>query len=280
MYRPGLMFNRWAQPFCEEPGDGGAGGGAGAGGGDDAVKRTAFERDSAKAEAAKLKRELDEIRRALPSDEQKQRWAELEKQAETAEEERKRKAGEFDSWRQQVSTKYETQIEAVKKQTQAEAERAAGIEKELHDTLKGLSFSSASDLFGPNGKTVLMPAVAQAYFASHVEVVKDEATNARRVVVKDAHGSVLVDPKTGAPMEFARAMKELIDAHPDKDHLLRGSGKVGSGSPGGTQGGAGALDLTRLKPADFKNPQVAAALRLRHAQAGGLQIGSNFDRQK
>jgi hypothetical protein len=247
---------------------------------DEAVKRAAYERDNAKAEAAKFRRELDELKKALPSDEQKQRWAELEKAQETAEEERKRKAGEFDSWRQQVTTKYESQIDTVKKQTLAEAERAAAIEKELHDTLKGLSFAGAADLFGPTGKTVLPAAVAQAYFAHHVEVVKDEGTGSRSVVVKDASGAVLVDPKTGAPMEFARAMKELIDAHPDKDHLLRGSGKVGSGSPGGTHTGSGQIDLTRLKPADFQNPKVAEALRAHHAAAGGMVIGSAFDKAR
>lgn len=265
--------------MADETTSGGTGETTAASGGEDVLKRAAFERDQANAKAAKFQRELDELKKALPTDEQKQRWAELEKQAETAEEERKRKAGEFDSWRQQVTTKYETQIANEKKQTVAEQERAAAIEKELHDTLKGLSFAGAADLFGPNGKTVLMPAVAQAYFASHVDVVKDETTGARTVVVKDAHGNVLVDPKSGAPMDFARAMKELIDAHPDKEHLLRGSGKVGSGSPGGTHNGAGGIDLTRLKPADFRDPKVAAALRDRHAQAGGLVIGSAFDRR-
>lgn len=270
MFAPQTMWTRF-QAFHEEPGDGGGGGGGG-GGTDEAVKKAAFERDQATAKAAKFQKELDELKKALPTDEQKARWAELESAAEKTEEERKKKAGEFDAWRTQIADKHAKDLEAERKRIEAETHKAAEIEKELHDTLKGLSFAGASDLFGPTGSTVLMPAIAQAYFANQVEVVKDETSGARRVVVKDATGSVLVDPKTGAPMEFARAMKELIDSHPDRDHLLRGSGKVGSGSPGGGHGSGHQIDLNRLKPSDFHNPKVREALRQQSEGAGGLVV--------
>lgn len=246
---------------------------------DDAVKKIAFERDNERARAAKLARELDEIKKALPTDEQRARWAELEKTQETAEEERKRKAGEFDGWRQQIAEKHTKELGAVKGQvTEAEA-KAAKVEAELQSTLIGLAFAGAADLFSPTGKTVLLPSVAQAYFAKHVAIETDPTTGARSVVVKDAHGTVLVDPKTGAPLEFGRAMKELIDAHPDKDHLLRGSGKVGSGSAGGKDGN-GAVDLLRLRAQDFSDPKVREAVKRQQAGSGGIQIGPGFDRMR
>lgn len=277
MFRPDRMFTRWAHDvLLDEAGDGSGGGGVDVAA--EATKKLAFERDQERAKAAKLAKELDEIRKALPTDEQKARWAELEKTAETAEEERKRKAGEFDGWRQQIAEKHTKDL-ALREARIAEAEgKASKIEADLQGTLIGLAFAGAADLFGPSGKTVLMPDVAKAYFAQHVAIDTDPQTGKRSIVVKDAHGTVLVDPKTGAPLEFGRAMKELIDAHPDKDHLLRGSGKSGSGSPGGTHG-TGTVDLSRLSVKDFADPKIREAVKRQHAGSGGLQIGPAFDRR-
>ena len=244
--------------------------------GDDAMKKLAFERDSAAAAAAKAKRELEDLRKGMPTDEQRARWADLEKQSESAEEERKRKAGEFDGWRTQITTRHDEIVKAKDRAIEEERQKTASVEKGWNDTLIGLSFAGATDLFGPSGQTVLLPGFAQAAFASHVQVVVDDAGN-RSVVVNDGKGAPLIDPKTGAPLPFAKAMKELIESHPQKDDLLRHSGKVGSGSLGGTNTGSGGIDLTRLRPSDFRDPKVAQALRDRHANAGGMQIGTHFD---
>jgi hypothetical protein len=265
-------FNR----FHEIPDDGGAGGGNG-GGDAEAAKKLAFERDQANAKAAKFQKELDDLKKALPTDEQKARWADLEKAQETAEEERKRKAGEFDAWRTQIAEKHAKDVKAQAERTEAEAKRAESIESELNNTLKGLAFAGAADLFGPTGKTVLTPAVAQAYFAHLVQIVKDEATGQRSVVVKDGSGATLVDPKTGHPMEFGRAMKELIEAHPDRDSLLRGSGKVGSNSAGGANGGREApLDAANLTPEQRRDPKVLAQLRA-SLPRGGMVSGRAYE---
>lgn len=248
-------------------------------GNEDVVKRAAYERDNAKAEAQKLKRQLDELQKSLPSDEQKARWAELEKQHETAEEERKRKAGEFDKWREQINTKHESELKARERVAEEERNRTAQVNQELNNTLIGLQFAGASKLFGAAGKTVLPPDIAQSYFANRVEVQVDEKTGARSVIVKDAHGTTIVDEKTGRPMEFEKAMTEVIDSYPAKELILRGSGKSGSNSPGGGHG-LESRDLNNLRPSDFADPKVREAVRRQQAQAGGMQIGPAFDRMR
>lgn len=243
----------------------------GAAGNEDALRKIAYERDSERAARAKLQQQIEEIKKTLPSDEQRAKWAELEKQQETAEEEKKRKAGEFDTWRTQITDKHAKELEARQKAVDAEAAKTAAAEKELNDTLVGLAFAGASEWFGPSGKTVLLPAVAQAYFASRVIVEKDDAGN-RRVIVRDSTGAPLLDPKTGKPMDFVQGIGELIDSHPQKKELLRGSGKVGSGTNGAGGGldtsSGGPIDASQLTAEQRQDPKIIAALKRQRPRAG------------
>lgn len=247
----------------------------------EALAKAQYEAESARAETAKMKKLLDELKEKLPSDEQRAKWADLESKQAADEEARRRKEGEFDSWRAQIAEKHDKELGTVRQEAQNAAAQAASHERELNDTLIGLAFSGATDWFGPTGKTVLLPAVAQSYFAHNVEIEVVPAPNGgkptRRVIVKDNTGTVLIDPKTSKPLPFDKAIGELIENHPQKNHLLRGSGRVGSGSAGGT-GGTDSIDLSRLKPADFQDPAVREKVRQSMAQPGGLQIGPGFER--
>ncbi len=249
---------------------------------DEDVSRMRMEADAARAEAARIKRELEEMRKGLPSDEQRARWAELEQQAQAAEEERLRKTGEFEGWRQQITEKHTRDLNEAHVARENEAKRAQTIESELRETLIAREFADATELFGPSqtSKTVLMPTIAKDHFGRYVEVVTHTGVDGkpeRAVVVKDMHGTVIVDPKTGKPLPFAKAMNELIDAHPHKQYILRGSGRVGANNSGGLVDGEHGVDLSRLKAADFKDPKIRDAVRNKMSNSGGLQIGPGFD---
>ncbi len=250
---------------------------------EEALRKMQMEADAARAEAARVKRELEDIKRQLPNEEQRARWADLEAQAAKAEEERLKKAGEFDGWRTQITEKHSKELEAERQLRENAAAKAAEIERDLQQTLISQQFAQASDLFGPTGKTVFMPEVAQPYFARFVEVVTEASAHGgapqRRVVVRDHHGAIILDTKTGQPAPFAKAMSELIESHPQKAHLLRGSGKVGANNSGGAHGGQD-LDLARLKAADFNDPKVREAVKAQQSNAGGLQVGSAFERMQ
>jgi hypothetical protein len=249
--------------------------------GDDPARAAQYAADLARAEADKLKKQLDELKSQMPSEEQRARWAQMENEAQKAEEDRLAKAGQFDQWRAQINDKHQKEI-AEREQAIANSRAVAdSIEKELNDKLIGLEFAGAVTWFGPNGKTVLLPDIAQSYFAKnvHVEVERDTHGNvvSRKVVVKDNRGTVIVDPRTGKPAEFADAIGELIQSHPNKNQMLRGSGKVGSGSAGGGNG-IDSIDLAKLRPSDFQNPEIRERVRQAQNVAGGLQIGPAFDR--
>lgn len=243
------------------------------------LDRLKFEADQARAEAAKIKAALEDVKKEMPSAEQRARWAELESQAAKAEEDRALKAGEFETLKAQLTTRYEREIEGHKQATANALARAEGLERDIEDEMVAREFAAASNLFGPSGKTVWFPDVAQAYFRRNVEVEKTEQNGrtVRRVIVKTANGTTVLD-KNGQPMAFAKAMEELIDSHPQREAILRGSGKVGAGSLGGSHGTSGDIDVTRLKQKDFEDPKVRDAVRNKLSSSGGLQIGPGFDR--
>jgi hypothetical protein len=245
---------------------------------DDAAKRAAFERDAARAESAKLKKQLDELKGQLPTDEEREANRLAREAQAQAEEERKKKAGEFDAWRVQIGKDHEKALSA-KEAAIAEAQKtAAQVEQELKNTLVGLAFAGATEWFGPGegSKTVLLPQVAQSYFGRHVDVELDDAGN-RQVVVKDANGARLVDAKTGKPLPFAKAIGELIESHPDKDHMLRGSGKVGAGSAGGA-GSNKPLDLREIAQRAARGDKAAIEALKNQRPAGGVVMGTAYSR--
>lgn len=223
-------------------------------------------------EIRKVSRERDDYRKRVKDLDgfDPEEYRTLKQQAEQAEEERKRKAGEFDAWRSDIVKKHEAE-----KATEREQREAA--EKKYRQKLISLEFQSASTLFGATGRTVLTPAIAEAYFGRYVDVVSDES-GAERVVVKDRDGHVVLSPKTGKPADFSEALAEIIDTLPDKNDILRGSGKAGSGSSGGATHGSETTDFSRLKPSDFRDPKVRQAVKDRQSAAGGLQIGPAWDR--
>lgn len=243
------------------------------------LEKAKFEADAARAEAEKIRKQLEEVKRAVPSDEQRARWAELEAAAEKAEQERAMKAGEFEKLKQQLTERYEREIEGHKQATKNALDRAEALEREVEEEMIAREFEAATTLFGPTGKTVWFPQFAMAYLRRYVEIEKSEAggRTVRRVVVKDDRGTKIVD-KNGSPMPFVKAMEELIASHPMRDAILRGSGKVGAGNSGGGHGTSGDIDVSRLKQSDFNDPKVRDAVRNRFAASGGLQVGPGFDK--
>lgn len=219
-------------------------------------------------EIRKVSRERDDYRKRVKDLDgfDPEEYRTLKQQAEKAEEERAKKAGEFEKLQQQLVQKHQTELVAEKQAREA-------AETRLRQTIIGRAFADALDLFGPNGKTKYIPSEAEAIFGKQVRVQDDGV-----LVVLDSDGDVILDGKTGKPAAFAAAMDEYINSLPDKQFRLRGSGKTGSGSSGGATHGSETTDLSRLRTSDFRDPKIRQAVKDRQAAAGGLQIGPAWDR--
>lgn len=218
----------------------------------------------------KAKERIRELEAKVLSETQLEEYERLRREAVVADEDRKRKAGEFDQWREQVTKQH------AKERTEL-AEQKTAAERRLHDTLIGLAFAGATDYFGPNGRTILPPDVARTYYGRFVEVQSENGTE--HLVVKSPDGQVILDPETGKPAPFERAMGTLIEALPTRDHVLRGSGKVGSGSPGGRMTPVRDADLRELTERARKGDKSALeALKEHQKGLGGLVFGSAFQK--
>lgn len=267
MTRRGIQF-----PLYEGI-DTGTGGGTG-----DGKDIAYFQAEAKKAfadrdEAKKKLRELEQ-QGAILSAEDRKLFEELRADKKKIEEDKLKAAGQFETLRAQLLDQHAKEVDALKKQVES-------LGGTLRTTLVGGEFARASALFGKDAKTILTPEIAEAYYGRYVEVQDVEGTGQKIVVVKHpVTGQPILDPKTGKPASFVDAMSELIDSSPNKDAVLRGSGKTGSGSSGGAGGGNGngqPVTLQNAKQSDFADPAKRAALKEQLANAGGMQIGPAFD---
>lgn len=264
-----------AMPFFEEP----EGGGGGGGGEKDLAY---YQGEAKKAFEARdlLKKRLRELEEGglVISAEQKQRLADLEKSAAEAEEEKKRKAGEFDSWRKDVTTKHADEL----KKRDAELETTR---REIATEKIEAAFGSATDYFGggEHSKTILTPRLAVRTFSEYVtyeefDFGEEDGGKRKVLIVRDAKNKI-IRGEGGHPATFLEALPKLLDSHPDKDHILRGSGKAGSGARGGAGGGKeGTVDFSHLTPAQMRDPKIIEEAKRRTARAGGIVSGEAWER--
>lgn len=271
-----------AEPlFDGEGGGAGSGEGAGGNGGDgkgaDYYKGEAQKAFAARDELKKKHRDLEE-QGLIITPEQKQRLAELEKKAAEAEEEQRKKSGEFEAWRKDITTKHQTELQKAE-------QRASELEKEIAADKISAAFGAATDYFGggEKSKTILTPTLAHRALGEFVtyevyDFGEEDGGKRKTIVVRDARGKI-IRGDNGHPAPFAEAIGRLIESHPDKDHILRGSGKAGSGARGGGEGrGGGQIDMSNLTREQMRDPKVIEAAKRRTAAAGGIVQGEAWER--
>jgi hypothetical protein len=215
MFRTFGLWNRYAaglMPCFDASGDGGGGGGDA-----DAIKKANFERDTAIANAAKLQAQIDDLKKLVPSADQQKRLKELEDAAAKAEEDRKTKAGEWESLKLELVTKHNAELEKFKTEI-ALAEHAdrrrrdrPRVQRRLRRQVAAVRRRRRAD--GPaagSGEPALRKYVS-------VEMVDGKPV----LKVKDANGKVVIDTKTGNPMDFGPAMHQVITACRQRSHSPR-----------------------------------------------------------
>lgn len=212
------------------------------------------------------KREAKELAGKTFSDDDAALFAKLKEADAKTEEERKRKAGEFDTWRADILKKHQADVAERDK-------KVADAADKLKRTLIGLAFAGANDIFGKDALTIYGPMAGERIFSDYVELADDGT-----VVVKNRSGNVILDAETGKAASFSAAIRELIESLPDKNDHLRGSGKTGSGNSGGGQPGTQA-DVAELTQKAAKGDKDALAqLKARRGSSGSLVMGTAFSR--
>lgn len=261
--------------LCEGEGDGGGGGGGGG------TKDAAYwEAEAKKAFAARdgAKSELKKLTEAglVLTPEQKDRLAQLEDAAAKAEEEKRKAAGDFESWRKDITGKH---ADEVKKHV----ETLTSLQREIADDKIQAAFGAATDFFGggENSKSILTPTLAFKTFREYVSFEEfdfgaDDGGKRKVIVVRDTKNKI-IRGDGGHPAPFAEAIGRLIDSHPDKDHILRGSGKAGSGSSGGGDRRSNPDDLETMTRKAAKGDQAAVKALQDRRRGGAIISGSAWE---
>lgn len=219
-----------------------------------------------------LKKRLRELETRTLNDDQVAEYQALKEQAAKAEEERKRKAGEFDTWRAQIADKHKRELDDVQ-------QRVSALSDRFKQTVVKAEFGGATQWFGGDtARTILDPELAMAALGKYVRVEDvDDDPLGYRVTVVDTRGNRILG-RDGSPAPFADAIGELIAMLPNRDRILRGSGKTGSGSSGGSDAGKPADLDTLIARAQTGDREAVKALARRQAAAGGMEIGAGFKR--
>lgn len=231
---------------------------------------------SAFANRDDIKKRIAELEKGQMTPEQRKEYADLKAAQAKAEEERKRKEGEFDTWRKDINDKHQTELKTRE-------DRIAELERDIAQGEIRRAFLAETDYFGggENSKTVLVGELAVDALGRYVSYEEydfgGETGKKKALIVRDATGKILYG-KDGRPAPFKEALDGLLGSHPGKDHILRGSGKAGSGARGdGVLDDKSKVDLSRsITREQARDPKVKA--QLESVGAGGLQMGRGFSR--
>ncbi len=155
-------------------------------------------------------------------------------------------AGEVEKVKNQAIQSVRAEFEPIVKERDS-------LKTALFDEKIGGAFARSKFI----GEKVAIPAdFVQASFGKNFSIEDG------KIVAKDANGNQLFSPtRHGEPANFDEALSILIDAHPQRDSILKGSGASGGGAQGGGGGGGGKKTITRAQFAAMSPADQAAAGR-------------------
>jgi len=132
-----------------------------------------------------------------------------------------------------IKTLIANAVKPLQEQLAAKDQELTGKDGHIYKLEVGNRFATSSYL---KDKTILgeTPDIAEAFFAKNFKV------EGGKVVPYDAAGNQIYSRvKPGEVADFDEAVAILVESHPKRDHILKGSGGSGAGTPGSQGGGGG-----------------------------------------
>lgn len=174
--------------------------------------------------------------------EQVARDAEAAKKAKEEEERRLREAGNFEALRERMAQEHQTAMEAANSRVIELDTTVGSLKSQIEALTMGAAFGSSRFL---SEETVIGPSKARKIYGDYFDIEGSQLIaydaprgSERRVKIVDARGQ---------PKPFEDAIKQIIEADPDRDRILRPKQKPGSGVvPTGTRAPEKAVDIRGL----------------------------------
>lgn len=203
------------------------------------------EAKKAKDEAAALAAKLKEFEGIDPVAIRK-----LVEEQKAAEEKALEAKGEWETLKKQMNEQQAQQLAAKDAELAAAKEALANLNRQIADATIGNSFGNSQYI---RDELVLTPVKARAVFGSHFEIQDGN------VVAYDKPAGVksramLVDVK-GDPLGFEEAIRKIVEADSEQDHLLKSKMK-----PGAASSTTGGKTVPETKVELTGSARIAAAL--------------------
>lgn len=186
------------------------------------MKRKESEK-AAKAELENLKASLN----GLDLEEARQLLA-AKKEAEEKALEAK---GDYERIKQRMAEEHQKEVDALKAQIAELTGAKTASEQRIADLTVGTQFSQSQFI---QEELVLPPTKARALYGQYFEIEDGQVVGydqprgaANRTALVNAYGQ---------PLPFDEAMRKIIEADPEKDHLIRAKAKQGAGSNSAPKG--------------------------------------------
>lgn len=150
---------------------------------------------------------------------------------ERLETERLEKAGEYDRLLKQMAERHTQEKTALQQEKEAEAREKAALQGQIAELTVGNSFASSKFV---QEDLTLTPTKARVIYGSHFEFKDGQVVGYDKPA--GAKDRTMLVSSTGEPLAFEDAMKRIIEADPDRDHLIRSKMKPGASSSTSTKG--------------------------------------------
>jgi hypothetical protein len=143
----------------------------------------------------------------------------------TAEEKKLEEKGEWDRLKQSMATEHQKAVDALKAQQTELSQANQALLGQINELTIGSAFSNSAFI---STETTITPSKARIIYGEHFELVDGKVVGYDKPrSAKDR--TPLVDSR-GEPVGFEEAMKKIVEADPEKDHVLRSKAKPGAGS--------------------------------------------------
>ena len=144
----------------------------------------------------------------------------------TAEEKALEAKGDYDRLKQRMAEEHGKEVTALKSQIDALQGELGKTKGTINDLTVGTQFSQSQFI---NGELTLTPAKARMIYGDYFEVKEDGKIVGYDKPRGSASRTELVD-QYGNAVAFDVALRKIVEADPEKDHLMKSKVKAGAGS--------------------------------------------------
>jgi hypothetical protein len=143
----------------------------------------------------------------------------------TAEEKALEAKGDYERLKQRMAEEHSKEVTTLKAQLEALQGEKSKLATTINDLTVGTQFSQSQFI---NGELTLTPAKARVIYGDYFDVEDGKIVGYDKPR-GSANRTALVD-QYGSAVPFDAALRKIVEADPEKDHLLKSKVKAGAGS--------------------------------------------------